>query len=138
MTLLLGMPDEYIQGFLKSGQTLLRVARCRRRPDRYGIDSMSPTHFAAANPAANLEDSLRAPNKLSVCGTPLDPGKFDTPRLVLATQEDRTVPWRSAYRTRPLVSGKPLPARRTLGHAKCTPIEVAPGRHVTVRAGWVP
>ena len=53
-----------------------------------------------------LENNLCVPNKLSMCGTPVDLGKIDVPSYVLATQEDHIVPWRSAYRTTQLVGGK--------------------------------
>jgi polyhydroxyalkanoate synthase len=53
-----------------------------------------------------LENSLREPGRLSMCGTSVDLGKLDMPSYVLATQEDHIVPWQSAYRTMGLVSGE--------------------------------
>jgi len=53
-----------------------------------------------------LENNLRVPNKLTMCGVPVDLGKIDMPSYVLATQEDHIVPWRSAYRTTGLVRGE--------------------------------
>jgi polyhydroxyalkanoate synthase len=53
-----------------------------------------------------LENNLSVPNKLTMCGTPVDLGAIDMPSYVLATQEDHIVPWRSAYRTTQLVGGK--------------------------------
>jgi polyhydroxyalkanoate synthase subunit PhaC len=53
-----------------------------------------------------LENNLRVPNRLSMCGTPVDLGRLDMPSYVLATQEDHIVPWHSAYRTMGLVGGK--------------------------------
>jgi polyhydroxyalkanoate synthase len=53
-----------------------------------------------------LENNLRVPNKLTMCGTPVDLGRIDVPSFVLATKEDHIVPWRSAYYTTQLVSGK--------------------------------
>jgi polyhydroxyalkanoate synthase len=53
-----------------------------------------------------LENNLREPSRLSMCGTPVDLGRLDMPSYVLATQEDHIVPWRSAYRTMGLVGGK--------------------------------
>ena len=53
-----------------------------------------------------LENNLRVPNKLTMCGTPVDLGKIDLPSYVLATQEDHIVPWRAAYGTTQLVRGK--------------------------------
>ena len=53
-----------------------------------------------------LENNLRVAGKLTMCGTRVDLGDIDVPSYVLATQEDHIVPWRSAYRTTQLVSGK--------------------------------
>jgi polyhydroxyalkanoate synthase len=53
-----------------------------------------------------LENNMIRPGKLTVCGTSVDLGAIDMPSYVLATQEDHIVPWRSAYRTTQLVSGK--------------------------------
>jgi polyhydroxyalkanoate synthase len=53
-----------------------------------------------------LENNLRVPNKLTMCGTKVDLGAIDMPTYVLATQEDHIVPWRSAYQTTQLVGGK--------------------------------
>jgi polyhydroxyalkanoate synthase len=53
-----------------------------------------------------LENNLRVPNKLTMCGTPVDLGRIDMPSFVLATKEDHIVPWRSAYYTTQLVGGK--------------------------------
>ena len=52
-----------------------------------------------------LENNLRVPNGLSMCGTPVDLGRVDLPAYVLATVEDHIVPWRSAYRTTGLFGG---------------------------------
>jgi polyhydroxyalkanoate synthase subunit PhaC len=53
-----------------------------------------------------LENNLRVRGKLTMCGTKVDLGDIDMPSYVLATQEDHIVPWRSAYQTTQLVSGK--------------------------------
>ena len=52
-----------------------------------------------------LENNLREPNRLTMCGTPVDLGRVDLPAYVLATVEDHIVPWRSAPRTTGLLSG---------------------------------
>ena len=44
-----------------------------------------------------LENALRTPNALSMCGVPVDLGRIDLPTYVLATEGDHIVPWRSAY-----------------------------------------
>jgi polyhydroxyalkanoate synthase len=53
-----------------------------------------------------LENNLRVPNKLTICGTAIDLGRIDVPSFVLATKEDHIVPWRSAYYTTHLLGGK--------------------------------
>ena len=53
-----------------------------------------------------LENNLRVPGKLTMCGTSVDLGEIDMPSYVLATQEDHIVPWRSAYQSTQLVGGK--------------------------------
>ncbi|MBA2961927.1 MULTISPECIES: class I poly(R)-hydroxyalkanoic acid synthase [Ramlibacter] len=53
-----------------------------------------------------LENNLRVPGRLSICGEPVDLGQVDVPTYILATQEDHIVPWRSAYRTTGLTGGK--------------------------------
>jgi len=44
-----------------------------------------------------LENSLRVPGKLSMCGVKADLGKVDMPAFILATREDHIVPWQSSY-----------------------------------------
>jgi polyhydroxyalkanoate synthase len=53
-----------------------------------------------------LENNLRVPNRLTMCGTAVDLGQIDMPSYVLATQEDHIVPWKSAYRSTHLVGGR--------------------------------
>ena len=53
-----------------------------------------------------LENNLKEPGKLTMCGTPVDLGAIDMPSYVLATQEDHIVPWRSAYLTTQLVGAE--------------------------------
>ena len=52
-----------------------------------------------------LENNLRVPNRLEMCGVKVDLGRVDMPSYVLATQEDHIVPWRSAFRTTQLFGG---------------------------------
>ncbi|CAG4893576.1 PHA/PHB synthase family protein [Paraburkholderia saeva] len=52
-----------------------------------------------------LENNLRKPGRLTMCGTPVDLGNIDTPAYVLATEEDHIVPWRSAHRSTQLLGG---------------------------------
>lgn len=44
-----------------------------------------------------LENNLRTPGKLKMCGVPVDLGRIDMPAYVLATREDHIVPWQTAY-----------------------------------------
>jgi polyhydroxyalkanoate synthase len=55
---------------------------------------------------AYLENRLKDPGALSVCGTPLDYGRLDMPAYVLATREDHIVPWTTAYSSAKLLKGK--------------------------------
>ncbi len=52
-----------------------------------------------------LENSLRVPGKLTMCGVKADLGKVDMPHFILATREDHIVPWRSSYLSRKLLGG---------------------------------
>jgi polyhydroxyalkanoate synthase len=44
-----------------------------------------------------LENNLRRPRKLKMCGVPVDLRKIDIPAYVLAAREDHIVPWKTAY-----------------------------------------
>jgi polyhydroxyalkanoate synthase len=46
-----------------------------------------------------LEDRLKEPGALQVCGVPLDLGRLNLPTYVYASREDHIVPWHSAYRS---------------------------------------
>lgn len=50
-----------------------------------------------------LENNLRIPGKLTMCGVPVDLGRIDMPAYVLAAREDHIVPWRTAYATNGLL-----------------------------------
>jgi polyhydroxyalkanoate synthase len=52
-----------------------------------------------------LENNLRVPGKLSMCGVKADLGKVDMPHFILATREDHIVPWQSSYLGRKLLGG---------------------------------
>ncbi|MGH8648521.1 MAG: alpha/beta fold hydrolase, partial [Burkholderiales bacterium] len=53
-----------------------------------------------------LENNLRVPGKLTMCGVPVDLGRIDLPAYVLATREDHIVPWRTAYASTRLLGGR--------------------------------
>jgi polyhydroxyalkanoate synthase subunit PhaC len=53
-----------------------------------------------------LENCLRQPGRLSMCGEPVDLRRVDMPGYVLATREDHIVPWRTAYASTRLLGGR--------------------------------
>jgi polyhydroxyalkanoate synthase subunit PhaC len=53
-----------------------------------------------------LENNLRTPGKLTMCGVPVDLRKVAMPAYVLATREDHIVPWQTAYASARLLKGK--------------------------------
>ena len=44
-----------------------------------------------------LDNALRIPDRLTMCGVPVDLGRIDLPTYVLATVEDHIVPWQTAF-----------------------------------------
>jgi polyhydroxyalkanoate synthase len=52
-----------------------------------------------------LDNRLREPGALSMCGVPIDLGRIAMPSYVLAAREDHIVPWRTAYQTVGLLGG---------------------------------
>ncbi|MBE0614547.1 MAG: class I poly(R)-hydroxyalkanoic acid synthase [Burkholderiales bacterium] len=44
-----------------------------------------------------LENKLREPGSLAMCGVPVDLGAIRLPTYILATREDHIVPWKTAY-----------------------------------------
>jgi polyhydroxyalkanoate synthase len=63
-----------------------------------------------------LENNLRLPGKLTMCGVPVDLRRVDMPAYVLATREDHIVPWRTAYASTQLLGGKIEFALSASGH----------------------
>ncbi len=53
-----------------------------------------------------LENSLRVPGKLAMCGVNADLTRLDMPAFFYASREDHIVPWRTAYRGRELLGGE--------------------------------
>ncbi|MCP5268898.1 MAG: class I poly(R)-hydroxyalkanoic acid synthase [Zoogloeaceae bacterium] len=53
-----------------------------------------------------LNNSLRIPGKLEMCGERVDLGKIGMPSYLLATREDHIVPWQTAYQSTRLLGGK--------------------------------
>ena len=52
-----------------------------------------------------LDNRLREPGALSMCGQAIDLGHITMPSYVLATREDHIVPWRTAYKSVGLLGG---------------------------------
>ncbi len=63
-----------------------------------------------------LENNLRVPGRLTMCGVPVDLGKVDTPAYILATREDHIVPWKTAYLSAHLLGGAPEFVLAASGH----------------------
>jgi len=55
-----------------------------------------------------LENNLRVPGRLAMCGTPVDLGRIRLPCYVLATREDHIVPWQTAYASARLLKGSAI------------------------------
>ena len=52
-----------------------------------------------------LENNLRVPGKLEMCGVKADLGRVDMPAFIFASREDHIVPWKSSYQSRNLLGG---------------------------------
>jgi polyhydroxyalkanoate synthase len=52
-----------------------------------------------------LNNSLRVPGKLEMCGARVDLGRIGMPNYLLATREDHIVPWQTAYLSTRLLGG---------------------------------
>ncbi|HTY99268.1 MAG TPA: class I poly(R)-hydroxyalkanoic acid synthase [Rhodocyclaceae bacterium] len=52
-----------------------------------------------------LENNLRVPGKLKMCGAAADLGRVDMPAFIVATREDHIVPWKTSYLGRGLLGG---------------------------------
>jgi polyhydroxyalkanoate synthase len=55
-----------------------------------------------------LDNRLREPRALAMCGEPVDLTRIAVPAYVYASREDHIVPWRSAYRTVELLGGEDI------------------------------
>ncbi|MGH8743103.1 MAG: PHA/PHB synthase family protein [Burkholderiales bacterium] len=53
-----------------------------------------------------LENSLKQPGKLTMCGVPVDLTKINLPTYMLAAREDHIVPWKSAFASAALLKGR--------------------------------
>jgi len=59
-----------------------------------------------------LENKMREPGALTVCGEALDLSRIDVPTFIYGSRDDHIVPWRTAYASAPLLTG---PKRFVLG-----------------------
>jgi len=53
-----------------------------------------------------LENNLKVPGRLTVCGEKVDLGRIEAPVYIYASREDHIVPWDSAYLSTQLLKGK--------------------------------
>jgi polyhydroxyalkanoate synthase len=52
-----------------------------------------------------LQNELKIPGRLTVCGEKVDLGAIKAPFFVYGSREDHIVPWQAAYRSIPLIKG---------------------------------
>jgi poly[(R)-3-hydroxyalkanoate] polymerase subunit PhaC len=52
-----------------------------------------------------LENQLREPGALTVCGEPVDLSRIDVPTFIYGSREDHIVPWPTAYASTSLLTG---------------------------------
>ena len=55
-----------------------------------------------------LQDELKKPGALTVCGVPVDLGQIAAPVFIYGSREDHIVPWTAAYASVPLFKGQPV------------------------------
>jgi polyhydroxyalkanoate synthase len=53
-----------------------------------------------------LQDELKQPGKLTVCGEKLNLASIKAPVFIYASREDHIVPWKAAYASTRIMSGK--------------------------------
>ncbi|MDP1613006.1 MAG: class I poly(R)-hydroxyalkanoic acid synthase [Sulfuritalea sp.] len=63
-----------------------------------------------------LENSLRVPGKLEMCGVKADLGRVDMPAFLYASREDHIVPWKTSYQSRSLLGGETTFVLGASGH----------------------
>jgi polyhydroxyalkanoate synthase len=52
-----------------------------------------------------LENKLREPGALTVCGEPVDLSRIDVPTFIYGSREDHIVPWQTAYASTSILTG---------------------------------
>ncbi len=63
-----------------------------------------------------LNNSLRDPGKLEMCGVRVNLGQVDAPNYILATREDHIVPWQTSYNGTNLLGGESRYVLGASGH----------------------
>lgn len=53
-----------------------------------------------------LQNQLKVPGALTVCGEPVDLGAIEAPAFIYGSREDHIVPWQAAYASTQVLSGK--------------------------------
>ena len=51
-----------------------------------------------------LENNLKEPGRLTICGVPVDLGRIDAPVFIYGSKEDHIVPWPAAFASRSLLN----------------------------------
>ncbi|MFN7723864.1 MAG: class I poly(R)-hydroxyalkanoic acid synthase [Rubrivivax sp.] len=62
-----------------------------------------------------LQNELKQPGRLTVCGEKLDLRLIEAPIFVYGSREDHIVPWTAAYASVPIFSGRRQPVRFVMG-----------------------
>jgi len=63
-----------------------------------------------------LENSLRVPGRLAMCGTHADLRRVDMPAFLYASREDHIVPWKTSYQSRGILGAKTTFTMGASGH----------------------
>ncbi len=63
-----------------------------------------------------LENALREPGRLAMCGTAADLRRLDMPAYIYSSREDHIVPWKSAYLSRGILGGETAFVMGASGH----------------------
>ncbi len=63
-----------------------------------------------------LQNELKQPGKLTVCGEKLDLGAIEAPVYIYGSREDHIVPWQAAYRSTQIFKGKKRFVMGASGH----------------------
>ena len=80
-----------------------------------------------------LQNELRKPGALTVCGQKVDLGRIKAPVYIYGSREDHIVPWMAAAWLKAQAGGQAA-APRTYGSRAFKAIEPAPGRYVKAKA----